>query len=293
MASTTGVLERHRSAQRKRSAIFFVVTLLATLLGVLVLAVLIIDVLRDGLKWLDWDFVSSFASRFPERAGIKAAFFGTLWLMAFTALFSFPIGVGSALYLEEYAPRNWLIQIIQLNISNLAGVPSIVYGILGLTIFVRALSLDRSVLSGALTISLLVLPIIIIASREAIRAVPNSLRQGSYALGATRWQTIWHVVLPQALPGVLTGTILALSRGIGETAPLIMIGALTFIAFTPGNPLDPFTVLPIQIFNWTSRPQEEFRGLAAASIIVLLAILLLMNAGAILLRNKFQRRSEE
>ena len=293
MASTIGVLERHRSAQKKRSAIFFVVTLLATLLGVLVLAVLIIDVLRDGLKWLDWDFVSSFSSRFPERAGIKAAFFGTLWLMALTALFSFPIGVGTALYLEEYAPRNWLFQIIQINISNLAGVPSIVYGILGLTIFVRAMSLDRSVISGALTISLLVLPIMIIASREAIRAVPDSIRQGSYALGATRWQTIWHVVIPQALPGVLTGTILALSRGIGETAPLIMIGALTFIAFTPGNPLDPFTVLPIQIFNWTSRPQEEFRGLAAAGIIVLLVMLLLMNAGAILLRNKFQRRSEE
>ena len=171
-------------------------------------------------------------------------------------------------------------------------MPSIVYGILGLTLFVRAMSLDRSVLAGALTIALLVLPIIIIAAREAIKAVPNSLREGSYALGATRWQTIWHLVLPQALPGILTGTILALSRGIGETAPLLMIGALTFIAFTPASPLDPFTVLPIQIFNWTGRPQDEFRGLAAAGIIVLLGILLLMNTGAVLLRNKFQRRDE-
>ena len=293
MAVAIGIPSRHRSAQRKRAGVFYGIILLATLLGVFVLAVLIVDVFRDGASWLDWNFLTSFPSRFPARAGIKAAIFGTLWLMGFTALFAFPIGVGTAIYLEEYAPKKWFVQAIQLNISNLAGVPSIVYGILGLTIFVRALALERSVLAGALTIALLVLPIIIIASREAIKAVPDSLRQASYALGATRWQTIWHVVLPQAFPGVLTGTILALSRGIGETAPLIMIGALTFIAFTPGSPLDPFTVLPIQIFNWTSRPQDEFRGLAAAGIIVLLAMLLLMNAGAVILRNKFQRRGEE
>jgi len=277
---------------RKRAAVFYALILTATLLGLVVLAVLIVDVFRDGARWLDWDFITSFPSRFPARAGIKSAIFGTIWLMGFTALFAFPIGVGTAIYLEEYAPRHWLIQILQLNIANLAGVPSIVYGILGLTLFVRAMSLDRSVLAGALTIALLVLPIIIIAAREAIKAVPNSLREGSYALGATRWQTIWHLVLPQALPGILTGTILALSRGIGETAPLLMIGALTFIAFTPASPLDPFTVLPIQIFNWTGRPQDEFRGLAAAGIIVLLGILLLMNTGAVLLRNKFQRRDE-
>jgi len=277
---------------RKRAAVFYALIVTATLLGLVVLAVLIVDVFRDGARWLDWDFITSFPSRFPARAGIKSAIFGTIWLMGFTALFAFPIGVGTAIYLEEYAPRHWLIEILQLNIANLAGVPSIVYGILGLTLFVRAMSLDRSVLAGALTIALLVLPIIIIAAREAIKAVPNSLREGSYALGATRWQTIWHLVLPQALPGILTGTILALSRGIGETAPLLMIGALTFIAFTPASPLDPFTVLPIQIFNWTGRPQDEFRGLAAAGIIVLLGILLLMNTGAVLLRNKFQRRDE-
>ncbi|MEE8158915.1 MAG: phosphate ABC transporter permease PstA [Dehalococcoidia bacterium] len=277
---------------RKRAAVFYSLILTATLLGLVVLAVLIVDVFRDGARWLDWDFITSFPSRFPAKAGIKSAIFGTIWLMGFTALFAFPIGVGTAIYLEEYAPRHWLIQILQLNIANLAGVPSIVYGILGLTLFVRAMSLDRSILAGALTIALLVLPIIIIAAREAIKAVPNSLREGSYALGATRWQTIWHLVLPQALPGILTGTILALSRGIGETAPLLMIGALTFIAFTPASPLDPFTALPIQIFNWTGRPQDEFRGLAAAGIIVLLGILLLMNTGAVLLRNKFQRRDE-
>ena len=293
VAIGAGVPAKRRSSQTKRASIFYGVTLLATLLGIFVLAVLIIDVFRVGVSWLDWNFLTSFPSRFPAQAGIKSAMLGTLWLMGFTAFFAFPIGVGTAIYLEEYAPKKWFVQTIQLNISNLAGVPSIVYGILGLTLFVRALALERSILAGALTIALLILPIIIIASQEAIKAVPISLRQASYALGATRWQTIWHVVLPQAFPGVLTGTILALSRGIGETAPLIMIGALTFIAFSPESPLDPFTVLPIQIFNWTSRPQDEFRGLAAAGIIVLLAMLLLMNAAAIILRNKFQRRGEE
>ena len=293
VAIGVGVPARRRSSQTKRASIFYGVTLLATLLGIFVLAVLIIDVFRVGVSWLDWNFLTSFPSRFPAQAGIKSAMLGTLWLMGFTAFFAFPVGVGAAIYLEEYAPKKWFVQTIQLNISNLAGVPSIVYGILGLTLFVRALALERSILAGALTIALLILPIIIIAAQEAIKAVPISLRQASYALGATRWQTIWHVVLPQAFPGVLTGTILALSRGIGETAPLIMIGALTFIAFSPESPLDPFTVLPIQIFNWTSRPQDEFRGLAAAGIIVLLAMLLLMNAAAIILRNKFQRRVEE
>jgi phosphate transport system permease protein len=197
--------------------------------------------------------------------------------------------VGAAIYLQEYARKTRLTRIIETNISNLAGVPSIVYGILGLALFVRALQLDRSLISGALTMSLLILPIIIISSQEAILAVPNSIREASYALGATKWQTIRHHVLPNALPGILTGNILALSRAIGETAPLIMIGALTFIAFTPTSPRDPFTVLPIQIFNWVSRPQEEFRFLAAAGIIVLLVFLLAMNAAAILLRNKYQR----
>ncbi|MQF69297.1 phosphate ABC transporter permease PstA [SAR202 cluster bacterium AD-804-J14_MRT_500m] len=283
---------RQRTSQRKRAAIFLALILAATFLGIVILGTLIVDVVQEGSKWLDWEFITSFPSRFPDRAGIRSALFGTLWLMGLTALFVFPLGVGASVYLEEYAPKHWLISAIKLNISNLAGVPSIVYGILGLTIFVRAMSLERSVLAGALTIALLVLPIIIIASQEAIRAVPIALRQGAYALGATRWQTTWNIVLPQAMPGILTGTILALSRGIGETAPLIMIGALTFIAFSPTNPLDPFTVLPIQIFNWTSRPQEDFRGIAAAGIIVLLVILFVMNAGAVILRNRYQRRGE-
>ena len=288
----TGLPIRQRTSQRKRAMIFLALILAATFLGIVVLGTLIFEVFQEGSKWLDWEFITSFPSRFPARAGIRSALFGTLWLMGLTALFVFPIGVGASVYLEEYAPKNWLISAIRLNISNLAGVPSIVYGILGLTLFVRAMALERSVMAGALTIALLILPIIIIASQEAIRAVPVALRQGAYALGATRWQTTWNIVLPQAMPGILTGTILALSRGIGETAPLIMIGALTFIAFSPTNPLDPFTVLPIQIFNWTSRPQEDFRGIAAAGIIVLLAILFVMNAGAIILRNRYQRRGE-
>lgn len=288
----TGSPIRQRTSQRKRAMIFLALIIAATFLGIVVLGTLIVEVFHEGSKWLDWEFITSFPSRFPARAGIRSALFGTLWLMGLTALFVFPIGVGASVYLEEYAPKNWLISAVRLNISNLAGVPSIVYGILGLTLFVRAMALEKSVMAGALTIALLILPIIIIASQEAIRAVPVALRQGAYALGATRWQTTWNIVLPQAMPGILTGTILALSRGIGETAPLIMIGALTFIAFSPTHPLDPFTVLPIQIFNWTSRPQEDFRGIAAAGIIVLLAMLFVMNAGAIILRNRYQRRGE-
>jgi phosphate transport system permease protein len=211
-------------------------------------------------------------------------------MMGLTALFSFPTGVGAAIYLEEYAPKNWFTRILQTNIANLAGVPSIVYGILGLAIFVRYFALGRSVIAGALTLALLILPVIIIASQEAVKAVPTSLREASYGVGATKWQTIRHHVLPVALPGILTGTILSLSRAIGETAPLIMIGALTFIAFPPRSPMDPFTVLPIQIFNWTAKPQAEFHELAAAAIIVLLVLLLVMNATAIFLRNRYQKR---
>ena len=274
---------------------FFVGSLSATLLGVVLLFTLLITIVVDGGGALirDFpDFLTSPPSRFANQAGIKVALLGTIWMMGFTALFSFPVGVGTAIYLEEYAPKHWITRIIQVNIANLAGVPSIVYGLLGLAVFVRALALDRSVLSASLTMSLLILPIIIITSQEAIRAVPLVLRQASYALGATRWQTIWHVVLPQAFPGILTGNILALSRAIGETAPLLMVGALSFVAFSPATPLDPFVALPIQIFNWTSRPQSEFREIAASAIIVLMVVLLTMNAGAIYLRNKLQRRSE-
>jgi phosphate transport system permease protein len=254
------------------------------------LALLLVDVLRDGWRWLSVDFLTRYPSRIPERAGIKSAILGSLWMMGLTALVSFPTGVGAAIYLEEYAPKNWFTRILQTNIANLAGVPSIVYGILGLAIFVRYFALGRSVIAGALTLALLILPVIIIASQEAIKAVPTSLREASYGVGATKWQTIRYHVFPVALPGILTGTILSLSRAIGETAPLIMIGALTFIAFPPRSPMDPFTVLPIQIFNWTAKPQAEFHELAAAAIIVLLVLLLAMNATAIFLRNRYQKR---
>lgn len=275
----------------KKTGCFKSLAFASTLVALIVLVLLIIDSLRDGLPWLDLQFLTSFPSRFPARAGIKSALLGSFWLMILTALFSIPIGIGAALYLEEYRKDGFLKKIIETNISNLAGVPSIVYGILGLALFVRALRLERSILSGALTMTLLILPIIIISSQEAIRAVPKSIRMAGYALGATKWQTTRHHVVPNAIPGIMTGSILALSRALGEAAPLIMIGALTFIAFTPQTPFDPFTVLPIQIFNWVSRPQEEFRFIAAAGILVLLAFLLSMNALAIIIRNRYQRYS--
>lgn len=284
---------RRRLARRRAlDRIFHWVFLAASFVGILALALLIFDVLRKGLGWLDWDFLTSFPSRFPHRAGIKAALAGSLWVVGLTAVIAFPIGVAAAIYLEEFAGRSRLTQIINTNISNLAGVPSVVYGILGLAVFVRGFGLGRSVLAGALTLALLILPIIIIASQEAIRAVPDSIRRASYALGATQWQTVRHAVLPSALPGILTGTILAISRAVGETAPLLIVGALTFVAFTPLGPMDAFTVLPIQIFNWTSRPQEDFRSIAAAGIIVLLIVLLTMNALAVFLRNKYQTKTD-
>jgi phosphate transport system permease protein len=261
----------------------------ATSAAVILLAILLIDIMRQGMGRLSLEFLNSYPSRFPERAGIKSALYGTIWLVAFTGMFSFPLGVATAIYLEEYAPRNWLTRVIETNIANLAGVPSIVYGVLGLAVFVRGLSLGRSVVAGAATLALLILPIVIISSQEAIRAVPPSIRDAGYGIGATKWQTLQGLVLPMAFPGILTGMILALSRAIGETAPLIMIGALTFIAFTPNTPLDEFTVLPIQIFNWAARPQAGFHELAAAGIIVLLVALLSMNALAIILRNKLRK----
>ena len=236
------------------------------------------------------DFLSSFPSRFPERAGILSALAGTLWLISLVAIISIPIGVATAIFIEEFGGKGKLVQFIDINISNLAGVPSIVYGIIGLTIFVRGLALERSLISGALTMSLLILPVIIIASKEAIRTVPVSIRHAAIALGATQWQTVWSHVLPASFPGILTGVILALSRAIGETAPLIMIGALTYVAFVPEGPMDSFTALPIQIFNWVSRPQQEFHELAAAAIIVLLVVLLAMNSLAIFIRYKMEKK---
>lgn len=262
----------------------------ATLLAVLALAWLLFGIIREGAPHLSMQFLSSPPSRFAERAGIMPALFGSLWVLSITVVVAVPLGVGAAIYLQEYAPANRLTQFIQINIANLAGVPSIVYGLLGLALFVRLFAFERSVLSGGLTLALLVLPIVIIASQEALRAVPSSLRDGSYALGATRWQTIRRQVLPVAMPGILTGIILAVSRAIGETAPLIMMGALTYVAFAPTGLKDGFTALPIQIFNWTSRPQAEFQEIAASGIIVLLVVLLSMNALAIFLRQRFNRK---
>lgn len=280
-------------ADRRRRAIvggiFKWTCFAATGLAVTLLAVLLVEIAIEGVGRLSLDFLTSYPSRFPARAGIKSALYGTVWTVAFTAIFAFPLGVGAAIYLEEYAPRGWITNVIQTNIANLAGVPSIVYGVLGLAVFVRFFALGRSVLAGASTLALLILPVVIIAAQEAIRAVPPSIRQGGLGLGGTRWQTMRHLILPVAMPGILTGMILAISRAIGETAPLIMIGALTFIAFVPESPMDEFTVLPIQIFNWAQRPQAGFHELAAGGIIVLLVVLLSMNALAIVLRNRFRK----
>lgn len=260
--------------------------------GIVSLATLIIQVLLKGSSRLNGDLLTQFPSGLPDNAGAQSAIFGTLWVIGIVAAVTIPIGVGAAIYLEEYANgERWWNRAIELNIQNLAAVPSIVYGILGLAFLVRGFAnLGQTVLAGALTLSLLVMPIVIISAREAIRSVPNSIRQGSYALGATQWQTIRRQVLPGAIPGMATGSILALSRAIGEAAPLVLLGALTFITFNPEGLDSAFTVLPIQIFNWISRPQEEFKVLAAAAIVVLLVILLAMNATAVYLRNRFQRK---
>ena len=276
-----------------KGKIFEIVAMTATLFGVGMLGVLLFDLIADGLPRLSWDFVTSFPSRIAARAGVWPAVVGSVWILGLTAAISFPLGVGTAIWLEEYAPNSRLKRIIQLNISNLAAVPSVVYGILGLAVFVRALAFDRSLLAGASTLALLILPVIIIAAQEAIRAVPPSIRAGAYALGATRWQVVSRQVLPLAFPGIMTGTILALSRAIGETAPLIVIGAVGYVAFLPEGPLDEFTVMPIQIYDWIGRPQEEFHALAASGIVVLLIVLLSMNAIAIYLRNRFQREQGE
>lgn len=258
-------------------------------------------------SWLSWDFVRSPQSPDPDLAGIRTALFGSLWVVVITLVFSFPIGVGAAIYLEEYARENRLNAVIQININNLAGVPSIIYGMLGLAIFVRTLETftsgsflggggeatanGRTIVSAGLTLGLLILPLIIINAQEAIRAVPGSLRQAAVALGSTKWQTVRAHVLPNAIPGILTGTILAVARALGETAPLVVVGASTFITTDPSGPFSKFTVLPIQIFQWTSRPQDEFRNIAAAAIMVLLVLLLTLNTAAVILRNRYSRRA--
>jgi phosphate transport system permease protein len=282
---------------------FQVVGFFATIAGLFVLAWLLYTVFRDGFSRLSWTFLTTFPSRKPEAAGILSAWVGTVWLMAVTALVAFPLGVAAGTYLEEYGKKNRLAGWIEMNIANLAAVPSIIYGLLGLGIFVRTLHMGRSVLAGGLTLALLVLPVIVMATRESLRAIPPSIREASLAVGATKWQTVRHQVVPAALPGILTGTILAMSRAIGESAPLITIGALTYIAFLPAHPVtaefpflsakglfDPFTALPIQVFNWVSRPQRAFSYNAAAGIIVLLGIVFVMNGVAILIRNHFRKK---
>ena len=271
--------------RKKTDYIFRALAKVLTWSSLFVLAILLYHVSITGIDRLSFDFLDRFPSRFPAKAGIKSALHGSIWMLVLVTIISVPVGVATAIYLEEYGKKNRLNRFIEINISNLAGVPSIVYGILGLAIFVRFFQFDRSVLAGSFTMSLLILPVIIISSREAIRAVPTTIRLGAYAVGATKFQTIRHHVLPIATPGILTGIILSMSRAIGETAPLIMIGALTYVAFVPESVMDPFTTLPIQIFNWASRPQAAFHEVAAAGIIILLIVLLFMNAVAIFLRN--------
>jgi phosphate transport system permease protein len=289
--STIRPLATGRRVERSLRALAFQAALiLCLLIGLLTLATLLVDVFAKGLPRLNGEFVSNLDSRLASRAGIRPALVGTAWLMVLVAVISFPVGVGAAVYLEEFAPKNRITTFLEVNIANLAGVPSIIYGLLGLAVFVRLMSLGRSILAGALTLVLLILPVIIVSAREALRAVPDSIRQGSLAVGATEWQTVWHQTLPAALPGTLTGLILGLSRAIGETAPLITLGALTYVNFVPAGPLDRFTAMPIQIFNWVSRPQSEYQNVAAAGIILLLLVLLTMNAFAIVLRNRYERK---
>jgi phosphate transport system permease protein len=280
-----------RSSQRRRrlDAAFQAVASTVLVVALAALAALVADVWQDGASRLSWDFLTGFPSRRAADAGIWHALSGSIVVMIVTAVLSVPIGVGAAIYLEEYGGRSVVARIIEINITNLAAVPSIIYGLLGLGLFVRAMGMGRSVLAGASTLALLALPVVILSTREALRAVPKSLREGSYALGATKWQTIWHQVLPVATPGILTGLILALSRSVGETAPLITIGALTYVPFAPDSLWSAFTVLPIQVFNWVSRPQVAFRANAAAGILVLLALLMAMNASAIWLRDRYQK----
>jgi phosphate transport system permease protein len=298
---------RKSGVNRRLNKSFKILGITSTLFGLIVLLVLLIDIFLDGKSRLGWSFFTSFPSRKPELAGILSAWVGTIWIMLSTACFALPLGIGAGIYLEEYARKNRLTNFIEINIANLAGVPSVIYGLLGLGLFVRYLNLDRSVLAGGLTLALLILPVIILSTREALRAIPFSIREASYALGATKWQTVRHQLLPASFGSIMTGVILAMSRAVGETAPLITMGALTYIAFLPQSPItfvesfpfvhfslrglfDPFTVLPIQIFNWVSRPQKGFSTNAAAGIIVLLILTLIMNAVAIILRHRYQKK---
>lgn len=284
-----GVTDPKLIRRRHMASLFKYSCIALTGLTVIALITLLVHVSRQGFTYLDWQFLTSLPSRKPDQAGIKVALFGTLWIISLTAAIAVPIGVAAAVYLEEYAKPTRLNRFLEVNLSNLAGVPSIVYGILGLAVFVRWAGLGRSIISGALTMALLILPVIILASREAIRAVPKSIRLAAFAIGATRWETIRHHVLPSALPGILTGIILAISRAIGETAPLIMVGAAAAIFSSPSSPMSEYSALPIQIYTWAARPGEEFQKVAASGIIVLLVVLLMMNATAVYIRNRSRK----
>ncbi len=269
---------------------FKYVGIACTFFGLIVLLIFLGNILVEGIRRIDWEFLTNLPSRRPDRAGILTAWTGTAWILGLTALIGIPLGIAAGIFLEEYGAKNRMARIIELNIANLAGVPSIIYGLLGLQIFVRNLNMGGSLLAGACTLALLVLPIIIVSTREALKAVPGSLREASYGMGATKWQTIWYQILPAASGGILTGIILALSRAVGETAPLIVIGALAYVPFVAESPFDEFTVLPIQIFNWVSRPQEAFLVNAAAGIIILLTLTFVMNGIAVYLRNRWQKK---
>lgn len=279
-----------RVAHRYDDQLFRGMGVTATVSCLAILIIFIGFILYQGMDRLSWEFMTSLPSRFAERSGIYTAWAGTLWVMVCTTLISFPVGVGAGIYLEEYGKKGRLSTLLEINIANLAGVPSIIYGLLGLEVFVRLMKMGSSILAGALTLSLLILPIIIVATREAVRAVPKTIKEASFALGASKWQTIWNQTLPASFGGILTGVILAISRAVGETAPLIVIGALAYVPFAPSGPLDEFTVLPIQIFNWVSRPQHEFVINAAAAIIVLLLITFVLNGVAVYLRYRWQQK---
>jgi len=275
---------------RGKDKAFAVWGISCTMIGLILLAIFVGNIVYDGITRIDWSFLTSLPSRKPEKAGSYTAMMGTVWILVCTAITAFPIGVAAAIYLEEYAKKSRLANLLEINISNLAGVPSIIYGLLGLEVFVRIMDLGASVLAGSFTLALLILPIIIVATRESIRAVPSSIKEASLAMGATKWQTIWNQTLPASFGGILTGVIIALSRAVGETAPLIVIGALAYVPFAPETPMDEFSVLPIQIFNWASRPQHGFAQNAAAAIIILLVITFVMNGIAVYFRNRWQKK---
>lgn len=277
-------------SRRLKNNVFHGIVLGSALIGVVILGILLFDIFSSGLSWISVDFFKNYTSRIAGRAGIRAPLMGSIWIIALTTAIAVPVGIGTAIYLEEYTGKSKLRRFIQLNISNLAGVPSIVYGILGLGVFVVFLGLGRSIISGALTLALLILPVIIVSSQEALKSVPKDLKEAGYALGLSKWQVITGVILPYSIPSIITGNILAVSRALGETAPLLMVGAVSFIAFSPTGIMDSFSILPMQIYNWTARPQEEFHSLAAAAIIVLLVILFITNGIAIYFRNKYEDR---